>query len=90
MQRRRIEYRDGATQYLEWLQDYSGYDNVISCGNGQVYRESGSSLFAHFNTARIGDRRFGTALRYTRGGPDMDANVQLEDSATHYFPTALI
>jgi hypothetical protein len=84
-----VEYRNGATQYLEWLQDSSGYDNLISRGNGLVYRESGSSLFGNYNTPRIGSWRFGTAAWYTRGGIDMDANQQLELSATHFFSDTL-
>jgi Domain of unknown function (DUF5916) len=32
-----LEYRNGATQRIELVQDSSGYDNLISRGNGLVY-----------------------------------------------------
>ncbi len=84
-----LEYRNGGTQYVEWIQDSSGYDNLISRGNGLVFRESGTSYFTNYNTARRGDWRFGGAAWYTMGGIDMDAHLQLESSATHYFSDTL-
>jgi hypothetical protein len=84
-----LEYRDGATQRIELVQDSSGYDDLISRGNGLVYRKSGSSFFTSYDTPRRGDWRFGTALWYTRGGIEFDQHLQLEARATHYFSDSL-
>lgn len=84
-----LEYRNGATQYVELLLDSSGYDDQIARGNGLVYRESGNSLFTNYSTPRWHDWRLGGALWHTAGGIDMDQNTQLETNITRYFTDTL-
>ncbi len=84
-----LEYRNGGTQYIEWIRDSSGYDNLISRGNGLVYRESGASVFSNYNTPRWKDWRFGGAVWHTSGQIDMDAHLQLEATVTHFFSDTL-
>lgn len=84
-----LEYRNGGTQYIEWIRDSSGYDNLISRGNGLVFRESGASVFSNYNTPRWKDWRFGGAVWHTSGQIDMDAHLQLEATVTHFFSDTL-
>ncbi len=84
-----LEYRNGGTQYIEWIRDSPGFDNLISRGNGLVYRESGSSFFSNYNTRRWKDWRFGGAIWHTSGQIDMDAHLQTEATATHFFTDTL-
>lgn len=84
-----LEYRNGARQYVEWIQDSSGYDNIVSRGNGLVFRESGTSLFGNYNTPRWKDWRLTGSIWHTSGEIDMDAHLQLGAVATHYFSDTL-
>jgi hypothetical protein len=79
-----LQFSDGSTGYVELNTRTRGWDDLLSRGNGIAINPSSLGFFSFFDSARMGNWKWGGDFYIERGG-NRDSLIELSPSVRYWF-----